>query len=233
MRRDAGGETQRSELIVGAAIVSGHGRTVDANLPTVKSRLAAVSDTRYVPPGTSMNTVTVEVPATTSNIGPGYDCLGIALGLANQITITRANDGPPPLSMARKAADAFFVRAGTTPFAFTCKIGGDVPISRGLGSSVTLRMGTIVGLNALAGEPLSREAVFEICAALEGHPDNAAPAAFGGFTVAGGEEDTKPFRFPVDPRLRFVLLIPDFEVRTADSRRILPEEVCSKCSPFG
>ena len=177
-----------------------------------------------------MKTVTVEVPATTSNIGPGYDCLGIALDLANRVTITRSDGASPPPPMAREAADAFFARAGIAPITFACEIGGDVPMSRGLGSSVTLRMGTVAGLNALAGEPLSREDVFGICAALEGHPDNAAPAAFGGFTVSGGEEGDAPFRFPVGDALRFVLLIPDFEVRTADSRRILPEDVSRRAA---
>ena len=177
-----------------------------------------------------MNAVTVEVPATTSNLGPGYDCLGIALGLANRVTITRADPSPPPLPMAHEAAAAFFARAGVAPFAFTCEIGGDVPVSRGLGSSVTLRMGTVVGLNTLAGEPLSREEIFWLCAGLEGHPDNAAPAMFGGFTVAGGEEGDAPFRFQVSEALEFVLLIPDFEVRTADSRRILPEDVSRRAA---
>ena len=177
-----------------------------------------------------MKTVTVEVPATTSNLGPGYDCLGIALGLANRVTVTRADNAPPPLAMAQEAAGAFFTLAGVAPMAFTCEIEGDVPMSRGLGSSVTLRLGTVVGLNVLAGEPLSRMEIFDICAALEGHPDNAAPAQFGGFTVAGGAEGAKPFRFPVGEELSFVLLIPDFEVRTADSRRILPEDVSRRAA---
>ena len=177
-----------------------------------------------------MKTVTVEVPATTSNLGPGYDCLGIALGLANRVTITHAASADPALPMAQQAADAFFARAGIAPFTFACEIGGEVPMSRGLGSSVTLRMGTVAGLNALAGDPLSRADVFAICAALEGHPDNAAPAAFGGFTVAGGDTGAAPFRFPVSDALHFVLLIPDFEVRTADARRILPENVSRRAA---
>ena len=177
-----------------------------------------------------MNTVTVEVPATTSNLGPGYDCLGIALGLSNHVTVSRRAAGSASaIIMANEAADAFFARAGVAPFGFSCEIGGDVPVSRGLGSSVTLRLGTIAGLNALAGEPLTRTELFEICAGLEGHPDNAAPAAFGGFTVAGGE-GTAPFRFPVGEALTFVLLIPDFEVRTADARRILPENVSRRAA---
>ena len=172
-----------------------------------------------------MHAVTVEIPATTSNLGPGYDCLGVALQLHNWVRVTRGEAGQVP-PMAREAANAFFARSSREPFAFGCKIGGEVPMSRGLGSSVTLRMGVIMGLNALAGgDPLSARQVFEACAALEGHPDNAAPARYGGFTVAGGEEGALPIRFEVAPDLKFVLLIPDFEVRTADSRRILPEEV--------
>ncbi len=176
-----------------------------------------------------MNVVTVEIPATTSNLGPGYDCLGVALGLANRVTITSGESGPV-LPMAQEAAAAFFARARREPFAFGCEIVGDVPMSRGLGSSVTLRMGVVTGLNALAAGPLSREQVFEVCAGLEGHPDNAAPAQFGGFTVAGGQEGAMPLCFPVEPTLQFVLLIPDFEVRTADSRRILPEEVSRRAA---
>ena len=177
----------------------------------------------------SMRTVTVEIPGTTSNLGPGYDCLGVALGLANRVQVTRGGSGEA-LPMAQEAAAAFFARAGRETFAFGCEITGDVPMSRGLGSSVTLRMGVVTGLNVLAGKPLSRRQVFEICAGLEGHPDNAAPAQFGGFTVAGGGDGAVPLRFPVDPALKFVLLIPDFEVRTADSRRILPEEVPRKAA---
>jgi len=96
-----------------------------------------------------------------------------------------------------------------------------VPRSRGLGSSVTVRLGVLHGLNELAGSPLTRQEVFELCAELEGHPDNAAPAAFGGFTIAraGGYFQ----RYRVDRALGFALLIPDFEVSTSDARRVLPK----------
>lgn len=125
--------------------------------------------------------------------------------------------------MVSEAATAFFRAADCKPFPFDWKIVGDVPISRGLGSSVTLRLGLIAGLSALAGAPLHRRAMFALCAALEGHPDNAAPAAFGGFTVAGGKEEIA--RFPVESRLKFVLLVPAFEIRTSDARRLLPAQV--------
>lgn len=174
-----------------------------------------------------MRAVTVEVPATTSNLGPGYDCLGVALSIYNRVTVAR-KPGDAPSEMVQEAADAFFAKASQEAFPFTCSIEGEVPMSRGLGSSVTLRLGVLTGLNVLAGRPLSRTEIFEIGANLEGHPDNAAPAQFGGFTVASGE--AAPLRFVVSPALSFVLLIPNFEVRTADSRRILPEDVNRKAA---
>jgi homoserine kinase len=169
-----------------------------------------------------MNAVTFRVPATTANLGPGYDALGVALRIYNRITVRRADDAPRLDAMPAAAAERFFARAGGEPFSFGWEIAGDVPRSRGMGSSVTVRLGLLAGLNALAGAPLDRAALFEICASLEGHPDNAAPAAFGGFTVAGGNEVA---RFPVAPELQFVLLIPDFEIATPDARRVLPGNI--------
>lgn len=165
-----------------------------------------------------MNEVTIRVPATTANLGPGYDCLGVALQIYNRVTVTRARE-PQADAMADAAAEKFFAAGGGAPYPFSWKIAGDVPRSRGLGSSVTVRLGLLHGLNELAGRPLTAGRLFTLCAELEGHPDNAAPAAFGGFTVAGGAEVA---RFAVAPELRFVLLIPDFEVATPDARRVLP-----------
>ncbi len=165
-----------------------------------------------------MQTATVRVPASTSNLGPGFDCLGVALRLYNTTTVSRRT-GPPLAPMLRDAGEKFFARAGSRAFPFACKITADIPISRGLGSSVTVRLGVIHGLNMLAGAPLRREEIFELCAELEGHPDNAAPAAFGGFNVV---RKNSRQRFAVSPALKFVLLVPDFEVRTADARALLP-----------
>ena len=183
-----------------------------------------------------MKAVTIEVPASTSNLGPGFDCLGVALRLSNRVTIRRVpeHDVPGGLAatkMVREAVCHFWEWAGVAPFPFSCEIGGDVPVSRGLGSSVTLRLGVLTGLNTLAGRPLSRQELFEICSSLEGHPDNAAPAQFGGFTVAGGGENGHGvIRFPVSPHLHFVLLVPDFEIRTDDARRLLPEAVSRRAA---
>jgi homoserine kinase len=165
--------------------------------------------------------ITVRIPATTSNLGPGFDCLGVALRLYNQITVARAC-AQEASAMAKEAARKFFKTTGCAPFPFCCAIDGDVPRSRGLGSSVTVRLGVIHGLNALLDRPLRRIEIFRLCAELEGHPDNAAPAEFGGFAVT---RDWQAQKFAVDPRLRFVLLIPSFEVKTSAARRVLPNEI--------
>lgn len=169
-----------------------------------------------------MSVVRVKVPATTANLGPGFDCLGIALQIYNWVTVQREPSGESD-GMIEAACAAFFGRTSARPFAVRCKISGEVPRARGLGSSVTVRLGVLHGLNELAGSPLNREDVFRLCAELEGHPDNAAPAAFGGFTIA--RRDGTFQRYRVDRELEFALLIPDFEVSTSDARGVLPQSV--------
>ena len=179
-----------------------------------------------------MQEVTVQVPATSANLGPGYDCLGVALQIYNRVTVRRVGGVSPSSEaagaspMLEKAAGAFFEAANVPAFAFDWNIVGEVPRSRGMGSSVTVRLGILHGLNELAGKPLSPDTLFQICAKLEGHPDNAAPAAFGGFTVAS--PDGSHVRFEVAPELQFVLLIPDFEIATPDARRVMPETLPHK-----
>src|SRR5215472_5766483 len=135
--------------------------------------------------GITMQQVTVRVPASTSNLGPGYDCLGVALCLYNSVTVVR---GKVPRSshprIVSEAAERFFNLARRHKFSFSCSIAEQVPRCRGLGSSATVRLGLLLGLNRLSGDPLDRLTIFRLCAKSEGHPDNAAPASFGGFTVA-------------------------------------------------
>jgi homoserine kinase len=168
-----------------------------------------------------MHHVTVRVPASTSNLGPGFDCLGLALHIYDHVTVARGR-GENTGAMARAAASAFFKRAGSKPFPFSCAITGDIPRSRGLGSSAAIRIGVLLGLNELADHPLQRHDLFEICADLEGHPDNAAPTCYGGFNVVRGRDRQI---FTVSAKLHFVLLVPDFEVATADARRLLPSRI--------
>src|SRR4051812_19793161 len=119
----------------------------------------------------TMHQVTVRVPASTSNLGPGFDCLGVALRIYNQVTVSRGR-GDRPGKMIGSAADAFWRAADAKPFAFSCSIAGEIPQSRGLGSSAGLRIGVLNSLNELADRPLQRRELFELCAKLEGHPDN-------------------------------------------------------------
>lgn len=169
----------------------------------------------------TMQEVTVRVPASTSNLGPGFDCLGLALRLYNNVKL-RPSGRKVSSRMVNEAAELFFAEADCKPFRFACDITGDVPASRGLGSSVTVRLGLMLALNEVAGRLLPRDRLFELCTTLEGHPDNAAPAAFGGFNVVSGSSRQ---RFAVSAALKVVLLVPDFEVRTADARDLLPDRI--------
>jgi homoserine kinase len=185
-----------------------------------------------------MQHVTVRVPASTSNLGPGFDSLGIALRIHNTVRIAR--DGSRSQGRSRivaEAADRFFTQARRRSFSFSCSIHEQIPRSRGLGSSATVRLGVLLALSRLSGERLDRLMIFKLCSELEGHPDNAAPATFGGFNVIRStrSEDSRnrPWRsdaptvqhFPVSDRLRFVLFIPDVEVQTTRARKVLPSKM--------
>jgi homoserine kinase len=168
-----------------------------------------------------MQQVTVRVPASTSNLGPGFDCLGVALRVYNDVVVTRGARSRSPV-VVTEAADLFFRHTRRAPFSFSVSITDNIPRSRGLGSSVTVRLGVLHALNALTGNRVDRLSNFQLCAQLEGHPDNAAPAVFGGFTVVRGQTVQ---RFDVSALLSFVLLIPDFKITTSGARRILPPQI--------
>lgn len=184
-----------------------------------------------------MTSATVRIPGTTANLGSGFDTLGLAVALYNRATVRRRNDRrveitspiaedarAGALAMLEEAAAAFFKKTRAQRFGVDLHLAGDVPIARGLGSSVTARLGCVAGLNALVGSPLDRQGLLEVVAALEGHPDNAAPAVFGGFTAAGfvGSE-VRCIRVPLPSRIRLVTLIPHFEVSTPEARKRVPQ----------
>ncbi len=168
-----------------------------------------------------MQHVTVRVPASTSNLGPGFDCLGVALRRYNHVTVRR-HGASRHSAFIEDIAAKFFAIANCKPFRFSCAVSGDVPVARGLGSSATIRVGLLHALDKVAGTKLSRHQLFTAAAELEQHPDNAAPASFGGFTVARGSHVQ---RFPVSTRLLFILLVPDFEIETAKARALLPKKI--------
>ena len=194
-----------------------------------------------------MQQITVRVPASTSNLGPGFDCLGVALRLYNRIAVIKDTLRPQVHpQIISQAAELFFKQARRRAFLFSCSIAGEIPQSRGLGSSATIRLGVLHALNRFSGNPLDRLMIFQLCAELEGHPDNAASASFGGFTVAqgsasvslaprklataspsGGGRKTCPAfqRFEVSQRLYFILVIPELKIKTSRARRILPSKI--------
>ncbi len=126
--------------------------------------------------------------------------------------------------MLNEAANLFFQRSGEAAFGIDVSLSGDVPIARGLGSSVTARLGVIAALNALTNAKLTKQQLLEMVTGLEHHPDNAAPAIFGGFAAAGilGQE-VRCLHFPVSQRLKFVTLMPRFEVSTEEARKLVPQ----------
>jgi homoserine kinase len=170
----------------------------------------------------SMNSVRVRVPATSANLGPGFDSLGVALRLYNTTTVSQGRAGAVG-DMAREAAELFFKISKTKSFPFHWSVEGAVPRSRGLGSSVTVRLGVLHGLNELAGRPLDRHGVFQLCSELEGHPDNAAPGAYGGFCIAPASGPVQ--RYAVGEELAFVFLIPAHELETEKARNLLPKTI--------
>lgn len=162
--------------------------------------------------------VCVRVPASTSNLGPGFDCLGLALNIYNEVAVAWGQGEKDPFLL--QAANHFWQHSGCDPRPFACSIRGEVPRSRGLGSSVTVRLGLLHGLNHLCGSPLDGDAIFTLCTQLEGHPDNAAASAFGGFTIC--RPDGVHARYEVTEELHLALLIPEMECSTNEARKAVP-----------
>lgn len=183
-----------------------------------------------------MNSVSIKVPASTSNLGSGFDTLGLAVKLYNVIRVERIAasriefDWELPADDRRwfdealgAASKIFFRSAKVKSFGVKVGLKTDVPMARGLGASATIRVGFIAALNELAGTKLSRAELLELATELEGHPDNASPAIFGGFTVSGRiGKSVRCLSFPVESKLRCVTLIPKFGISTEVARKLLP-----------
>lgn len=177
----------------------------------------------------------VRVPATSANVGVGFDCLGIALDLtatflmapAEKLEIVGCEErfcGEDNLVWQSYLAACERLGADPTPLHIT--ILSPIPLSGGLGSSSACVIAGIAAAMALSGDGFDRERALELACAEEGHPDNVAPALLGGLVssfVDGGA--TTSTRMDVAGNLRFVAVAPPYEVRTADARRVLPEEV--------
>lgn len=188
----------------------------------------------------TISTVTVKVPATTANLGPGFDCIGAALQLHNEFKFTR-NDGGLVIQVSGTEADKVqtdesnllyqaFVKLyeyiQETPPSVKIEIKLGVPLARGLGSSATAIVGGLVAGNALAGSPLSDMQVMELAIAMEGHPDNVVPAFLGGCRLAAtGLNGWKICDLTWHKDIIPVVAIPDFELSTSEARKVLPTEI--------
>src|SRR5512140_267255 len=180
------------------------------------------------------------VPATTANLGPGFDCLGMALSLYNEIEVIPLDapldsldivaiegEGAAELpcddrNMIVYGMHRVFARAGVTPPPFTLKTINHIPMMSGLGSSSAAIVGGIVAGNELIGNVFSREDMLALATEMEGHPDNVGPALLGGLIVAVATESL-PIVTQVDvPPLQVVIVTPDLQVSTDEARRMLP-----------
>jgi homoserine kinase len=183
--------------------------------------------------------VRVRVPATSANLGPGFDALGLALALYNEVTLEEADgvsvtvegEGAGRLDLgaknvvARGVALAF--EAAGRPFrGGRLRCLNRIPLSRGLGSSAAAWVGGLLAANALLGEPLDRDAVLTAAARAEGHPDNVAAALLGGLTVSCVDGDrVTAVSLPVPPEIAWVVLVPETESSTREARAVLPESL--------
>ncbi|MEM6838283.1 MAG: homoserine kinase [Cyanobacteria bacterium P01_C01_bin.120] len=185
-------------------------------------------------------TFRVSVPATTANIGPGFDCLGAALTRYNVFTFAPLAAGSALIvdvagpdgdrittdatNLAYVAFQAFFQHLGKPTPAVRLHIELDVPLARGLGSSSTAIIGGLLGANAIAGEALDTAALAELATAIEGHPDNVVPALLGGCRLATVDERGTPVICPITWHSDIVpiVAVPAFEIATATARKVLP-----------
>ncbi|MBI4589799.1 MAG: homoserine kinase [Candidatus Rokubacteria bacterium] len=186
-----------------------------------------------------MSRVRVRVPATSANLGPGFDVLGLALALYNEVvlephgtvSVSIEGEGAEHLERDERNVVVRGVRAVyervRRPFPgvkIVCV--NRIPTGRGLGSSAAAWLGGIVGANALLGGPLDGATLLDLAASGEGHPDNAAAALLGGLTVSGWTDGrVVAVSLPVPPEIHWVVLIPDVEGSTAQARAVLPQTV--------
>jgi homoserine kinase len=190
--------------------------------------------------------IRVEVPASSANLGAGYDCLGLALALTNRIEleVRAGRHGAIELTVEGEGRDeltsdhdnrfvlglesALRAARGDLPptVGWRVSMRNEIPLSRGLGSSAAATVGGIVAGNALAGDALTIPEQLRLATDIEGHPDNAAAVLLGGFVVsAGGPGGVEAIRFDAPRDLRAVLFIPELRLSTNEMRAALPANV--------
>ncbi len=188
--------------------------------------------------------VLVDVPSTSANLGPGFDCLGAAVDLNNKFTIRRIEgngerfeliiEGPEgshlrggPDNLFYRAAQRVWKEAGIEPVGLEARVRLAVPPARGLGSSATAIVAGLVGANALTGSPLSKEKLLELAIDIEGHPDNVVPSLLGGLcmTAKAASERWRVVRCEWADSVKAVVAIPSIRLSTSEARRVMPKTI--------
>ncbi|MDN5346383.1 MAG: homoserine kinase, partial [Petrotoga sp.] len=184
--------------------------------------------------------IRVKVPATTANIGPGFDSLGIALQLYNIIEVEEINFGLEinvPVedrmhietnehNLVYRAMKRLFEVVDFHPKGLRINLINNIPLARGLGSSAACIAGGLVAANKLLNDPLKKEEIMYLAATMDGHTDNILPALVGGLTVGCLlEKEVKYVKMNLPPQLKLLAIIPDFHFSTKKARSLLPQNV--------
>lgn len=188
--------------------------------------------------------IKVRVPASSANIGPGFDCMGVALDLYSEVCIEKIDSDKVELEVlddskeflptdernyVYAAMEKVFAEAGKQFSGYRITIDNAIPITRGLGSSSSGIVAGLAGANYILGNPLTDDRLLKIASDIEGHPDNVAPALFGGFVVSFADgDDIFYIKTDVSADLKFAALVPNFYFRTKKSRNVLPRYVSHK-----
>lgn len=199
--------------------------------------------------------VSVKVPATTANLGPGFDCLGLALPIYNTVTVeetimpgtgieiniideTNEMDvisiPTDENNIVYKAIELLYNSIGQSPSELKITINTHIPVARGLGSSAAVIVGGLLAANELLGKPADEAALLSIAAEIEGHPDNSTPAILGGFILSSLEEDGSVVykKLPWCKDWNITVCIPDYELATNIARSVIPDEIPIKDAIF-
>lgn len=179
--------------------------------------------------------IRIDVPATSANLGSGFDSLGIALTMHNRVWMEewddvdiRSNDDTvvptDKTNLIYWAAEHLYTICGKNLPGLKIRQENNIPMARGLGSSSACIVSGILGANRLLGSPLSQSDLINLAAQIEGHPDNTSPAISGGL-VASAMEGKRVYSVsvPVSEKIQFAVMIPPFELKTEKARQVLPE----------
>ncbi|MEF9918698.1 MAG: homoserine kinase [Eubacterium sp.] len=188
--------------------------------------------------------IRVRVPATSANIGPGFDAFGMAFQLYNIFSFEERANGKLTIrgverkyqgksNLVYKAMLKVFNEIHYTPKGLYIYTDVNIPVSRGLGSSAACIVGGLVGANTMCDAPLTGKELFDMAVEMEGHPDNVAPAMFGGLVVSLGTRDSNYYiKKEIAPCFEFYSIIPNFTLSTLDARRVLPKKIFHKDAVF-